>query len=224
MSTSNLTNPNDYDLFCHSITVNGVPLSETGVTGATGPTGAAGPTGATGSQFIGPTGGAGPAGPTGPAGAAAVYSPSSQIWFLNVSSQSIPDNSETAVVFDAFSNTSNFASPPVSYNNSTGLFTATKNCTFVASFQAGFTSSGAVGSRRIYMKQSNTGGNCGYVDNIATVSAGGYVSGSWGYALKIADTFQLFVYQNSGGAKNLISRGDDAVNFTKMSVVFNAQN
>jgi hypothetical protein len=201
MSLSNITSDNPYDLFCQTITVDGVLIDPSGFTGNTGATGPVGATGA-----------------TGPAGAPPLYIPAAATWYMGSLSQAIPDGTETAIKFDAFSNTSPFTSPPVGYNSTNGMFTANHDCIYNAAFQAGFNSSGSNGNRQIYIKYN--GGNNGFLDNTAGTSASGFVNSCWTGALNVGDTLQVFVFQNSGGPKTLTNFNENSNNYTKISMSF----
>lgn len=177
MSLANILQPNDYDLFCNSITTV-VPIVPT------------------------------------------TFAPATTLYYMNTLVQSIPNNVATVVLFDATSNTSNFASPPVTYSTSTGVFTCIKNCTICCSYQARFLPGGNNGDRRIYILQSNVPGQSGLSIRDALTTFFDFVSGSWSSALKIGDTFTVNVLQSAGGSQDLANFTVDPLTFTKMGVAF----
>ena len=196
MALSNILEPNFYDIFANSITTV-IPVS--GNTGATGAAGATGATGANGS---------------------ALYAPAAGIWYMNTVDQAIPDNVATIITFDAFSNTTNFLTPPISYNAGTGLFTCTKNCTISCSFQSAFFPSSGTGIRQLYIVQSNALGFCGLASRNGSTALDDQISGSWSYGLKIGDTFNVYIYQNSGAPQNLTRSSTRPDDYTRIGISF----
>jgi hypothetical protein len=121
--------------------------------------------------------------------------------------QSIPNNTETTIIFNSVSFDTHG-----SYNNSTGTYTAFVSGYYQIEALVEFDGN-ATGQRYIHVyKNGTTKFNLAYAGNLATVAT--IPTGSTTIQLNAGDTFVIQGFQNSGGALNIGSNGNQYNHFS----------